>query len=167
MSKRSRKPFTLIELFITLSILLLIGGVCSVKLSSLIKEHRLGVQTRHFERLLTKAHRMSYFLDKDIYVDIDKKQKGHRVSLSSDDSGINKLVGEAKTYQLLDSIQIGKEEDYPVRLVFSKRARGKDEDIIKVLSSVIKGDKSSKKIIIKGFFIKKRQKTLTRKKKIS
>ena len=98
MSMRVRRGFTLIELVIALSLLLMIGGLCGVKIGSMVKEHRFNVQLRHFERLIDLAERSAQLLEKPVTLHLSLSTKCLHVEVKGEGDQLNKWFKSKADY---------------------------------------------------------------------
>lgn len=158
---RARRGFTLIELVIALSLLLMIGGLCSIKIGSMVKEHRFNVQLRHFERLIDLAERSAQLLEKPVSLHLSLSKKGLHVEVKGEGDRLNKWFRSKADYSQFHVLQVNDEPLTECELVFSHKA------CMTTPQEVVLGTKQSSKssrqknLFSKNFFIRKNKKILT------
>lgn len=129
--RRASRAFTLIELVITLSILLVIGGVCGIKLKGVIQEHTFSTQASLVERVFKRGYNMAHFLDTDITATLSLTRQGCLIKLAGLSVDIDKLAGEEKMFGSIKQIKLNGKIESDIKLIFSNK-RSEETRVIEI-----------------------------------
>ena len=81
-----KSPFTLLEIFICIFLLTLIGGLLAIPVHSFLKRHRLILDVQALQDHLEKIHQLSLIYNGDVTVDLVIGNKGLSCQFFSDES---------------------------------------------------------------------------------
>lgn len=121
--KKTRRSFTLIEMVVAISLLVIMAGALGMQLKGMLAEHTFFSQVAGAKRTLERGVRMAKLLDTDLYVYFDLNNQGLSLELAGISDCATALAGEKSVYSAVDKVLInGEEVSKTEELTFSSRS---------------------------------------------